>query len=125
MQGKGGVLTSPAEEINIQDSGTSMRLLTAVSLLADGPVTLTGSARMQERPLGPLIDTLNTAGAKISSLNHPGCPPIRIEGSIPGGISQLMQLSSQFISSLLIAAHMQTRRLGYILLENRFLFRTF
>ncbi|NLW75984.1 MAG: 3-phosphoshikimate 1-carboxyvinyltransferase [Methanomicrobiales archaeon] len=105
VQGKGGVLTSPAEEINIQDSGTSMRLLTAISLLADRPVTLTGSARMQERPLGPLIDTLNTAGAKISSLNHPGCPPIRIEGSIPGGdISIDGSISSQFISSLLIAA---------------------
>lgn len=105
VQGKGGHLQSPAEEINIQDSGTSMRLLTGVSLLADGPVVLTGSARMQERPLGPLIDTLNAAGAMITCLNNPGCPPVRIEGSFPDGdICIDGSISSQFISSLLIAA---------------------
>ena len=105
VQGKGGYLQSPSEEINIQDSGTSMRLLTGVSLLADGPVVLTGSARMQERPLGPLIDTLNAAGAMITCLNNPGCPPVRIEGSFPDGdICIDGSISSQFISSLLIAA---------------------
>ncbi len=105
VQGKGGHLQSPAEEINIQDSGTSMRLLTGVSLLTDGPVVLTGSARMQERPLGPLIDTLNAAGAMITCLNNPGCPPVQIEGVFPNGdICIDGSISSQFISSLLIAA---------------------
>ncbi len=105
VQGLGGRLLAPADEINIQDSGTSMRLLTGVSLLADGPVVLTGSARMQERPLGPLIDTLNAAGAMITSLNSPGCPPVRIDGAFPDGdICIDGSVSSQFISSLLIAA---------------------
>ena len=105
VQGLGGRLLAPADEINIQDSGTSMRLLTGVSLLADGPVVLTGSARMQERPLGPLIDTLNAAGAMITSLNRPGCPPVRIDGAFPDGdICIDGSISSQFISSLLIAA---------------------
>lgn len=105
VQGTGGHLKAPVEEINIQDSGTSMRLLTGVSLLADGPVVLTGSGRMQERPLGPLIDTLNNAGAKITCLKNPGCPPVRIDGTFPAGDMYVDgSISSQFISSLLIAA---------------------
>lgn len=105
VQGRGGHLIAPAQEINIQDSGTSMRLLTAVSLLADGPVILTGSARMQQRPLGPLIDTLNAAGGKISYLKNPGCPPVHIDGVFPAGHLRIDgSISSQFISSLLIAA---------------------
>lgn len=103
--GKGGILSSSGDQINIQDSGTSMRLLTAVSLLAKGPVILTGSTRMQERPLGPLIDTLNSSGGIIDYLKNPGCPPVRIDGVYRGGnISIDGSISSQFISSLLIAA---------------------
>ncbi|MDD1724329.1 MAG: 3-phosphoshikimate 1-carboxyvinyltransferase, partial [Methanospirillum sp.] len=105
VRGCGGRLTAPADPISIADSGTSMRLLTAVSLLADGPVILTGSRRMQERPLGPLVETLNRAGTDIGYLQTPGCPPVRISGSLPGGeISIEGSISSQFISSLLIAA---------------------
>lgn len=103
--GTGGILSSSGDQINIQDSGTSMRLLTAVSLLAKGPVILTGSTRMQERPLGPLIDTLNSSGGIIDYLKNPGCPPVRIDGVYRGGnISIDGSISSQFISSLLIAA---------------------
>ena len=65
-----GQTFEPKEEVNIQDSGTSMRLLTAVSLLADGPVILTGSKRMKERPLGPLVETLNKAGGRITTLKN-------------------------------------------------------
>ena len=75
VYGTGGRLHAPGSAIDIGDSGTSMRLLTAVCLLADGPVTMTGSARMQERPIGPLVDALNNAGASISYLQTQGCPP--------------------------------------------------
>ncbi|WP_373838130.1 3-phosphoshikimate 1-carboxyvinyltransferase [Methanospirillum sp.] len=105
VQGQGGRLYEPAGEVDIQDSGTSMRLLTAVSLLADGPVTLTGSARMKERPLGPLVDTLNAAGGRITCPVNPGYPPVRIDGEFTGGdIIIDGSISSQFISSLLIAS---------------------
>ncbi|PWR74758.1 3-phosphoshikimate 1-carboxyvinyltransferase [Methanospirillum stamsii] len=105
VRGMGGHLTAPADDIDIQDSGTSMRLLTALSLLADGPVTLTGSKRMQERPLGPLIDALNAVGGNIRYLKKPGCPPVSIDGTFSGGdITIDGSISSQFISSLLIAA---------------------
>ena len=105
VHGQGGRLFEPKEEVNIQDSGTSMRLLTAVSLLADGPVILTGSKRMKERPLGPLVDTLNKAGGRITYPEKPGYPPVRIDGRFSGGkVCIDGGISSQFISSLLIAA---------------------
>ncbi len=105
VYGTGGRLVSPKEPIDIGDSGTSMRLLTAVCLLADGPVTLTGSARMQERPIGPLVDALNRAGADISYLRNKGCPPLLIQGSLSGGDIYIDgSISSQYISSILIAS---------------------
>lgn len=105
VQGTGGNLCSPSFPIDIGDSGTSMRLMTAVCLLADGPVTLTGSNRMKERPIGPLVDALNNAGATICYIEKTGCPPIIIDGELRGGEILIDgSISSQFISSLLIAS---------------------
>ena len=105
VQGLGGRLNSPAQPIDIADSGTSMRLLTGLALLADGPVTLTGSDRMRQRPLGPLIETLNSAGGTIYYLEKNGCPPVLIDGILTGGRIMIDgSVSSQFVSSLLIAA---------------------
>lgn len=105
VYGTGGRLHAPENPIDIEDSGTSMRLLTAVCLLADGPLTLTGSTRMQERPIGPLVDALNHAGGKITYGGSLGCPPLIIDGSLKGGEILIDgSISSQFISSLLIAS---------------------
>ena len=105
VYGTGGRLRAPKDPIDIGDSGTSMRLLTAVCLLADGPVILTGSERMQERPIGPLVDALNRAGAFIQYAGREGCPPLVIDGTLVGGVIHIdASISSQFISSLLIAS---------------------
>lgn len=105
VYGTGGKLKAPGMPINIEDSGTSMRLLTAVCLLADNPVTITGSARMQERPIGPLVDALNQVGGRITYTNMDGYPPIHITGELQGGDIPIDgSISSQFISSLLIAS---------------------
>lgn len=105
VQGTGGRLKPPDQPIDIADSGTSMRLLTGLALLAEGPVTLTGSDRMKERPLGPLIETLNNAGGTICYLEKSGCPPVLIDGTLTGGRIMIDgSVSSQFVSSLLIAA---------------------
>jgi 3-phosphoshikimate 1-carboxyvinyltransferase len=105
VYGTGGRLRAPSDPIDIGDSGTSMRLLTAVCLLADGPVTLTGSERMQERPIGALVNALNRAGASIRYIGREGCPPLVIDGILTGGDIRIDTcISSQFISSLLIAS---------------------
>ena len=105
VYGTGGRLRGPSEPIDMGDSGTSMRLLTAVCLLADGPVKLTGSARMQERPIGSLVDALNKVGASIQYIANEGCPPLLIDGTLAGGDIRIdASISSQYISSLLIAS---------------------
>jgi 3-phosphoshikimate 1-carboxyvinyltransferase len=95
----------PGTVLDLDNSGTSLRLLSSSVLLADHPVTLTGSARMQERPVGPLADTLSLLGAKITFTKKPGFPPLTIGGRLEGGTTSIDgSVSSQFASSVLIAA---------------------
>ena len=90
-------------EINTENSGTTIRIAVGVASLFSEEITLTGDASLQKRPMQPLLDALSSIGAKCSSTN--GNPPIKIKGSIIGGdISIPGNLSSQFISSLLISA---------------------
>ena len=58
----GSIPAGEAVTLDLNNSGTSLRLLTSLALLGSSPVTLTGSARMQERPIGPLADALPGAG---------------------------------------------------------------
>jgi 3-phosphoshikimate 1-carboxyvinyltransferase len=91
--------------LDLGNSGTSFRLLTTLALLCDQPLVLTGSGRMQERPIGPLADALITLGGTVEYLQKNGYPPIRVRGSLKGGKTTIDgSISSQFISSLLIAS---------------------
>ena len=87
------------------NSGTTLRLLASVAALADGRVTLTGSARMRERPIGPLGTALEALGATVRYPVADGVPPIEVAGPLRGGeVAVDGGVSSQFASSLLLAA---------------------
>jgi 3-phosphoshikimate 1-carboxyvinyltransferase len=74
-------------------------------MLADHPVTLTGSARMQERPVGPLADALVALGGRVSFEKKTGFPPVTVSGPLAGGSATIDgSASSQFASSILMAA---------------------
>lgn len=91
--------------LDLDNSGTSYRLLAGYALLCRTPVVLSGSRRMQERPVGPLVDALNTLGGEVTFLVRPGYPPVRVAGSLKGGpVVVDGRISSQFISSLMITA---------------------
>jgi len=91
--------------LNLDNSGTSLRLLTSLALLCRHPVILTGSQRMQERPIGPLAQALLCLGGTIDFLKNEGYPPLKVSGHLQGGrVSVDGTISSQFISSLLLAA---------------------
>jgi len=91
--------------LDLGNSGTSFRLLTTLSLLCDQPVVLTGSSRLQERPIGPLADALSSLGGTVEFLEKTGCPPLRVRGTLKGGTAKIDgTMSSQFISSVLIAS---------------------
>ena len=95
----------PGTVIDLDNSGTSLRLLASIALLSDHPVTLTGSGRMQERPVGPLADALVALGGRIVFGQEPGFPPVTIGGRLEGGNATIDgSASSQFISSILMAA---------------------
>jgi 3-phosphoshikimate 1-carboxyvinyltransferase len=91
--------------LDLDNSGTSLRLLTTLALLCRHPVVLTGSRRMQERPIGPLAHALLSLGGKVEFCKNDGYPPLRVSGSLTGGKTTVDgSISSQFISSVLIAA---------------------
>ena len=104
VQGGYGTLQPCANPIFLGNSGTSMRLLAAVCALGKGKYILTGTRRMQERPILDLLEGLHQLGVRTASLGHPGCPPIEIEaGVISGGsVSLNCGTSSQYLSALLL-----------------------
>ena len=99
-------LQSTSETIDVHDAGTAMRFLTAYFAITPGRKILTGSQRMQQRPIAPLVDALRELGANITYCNREGFPPLLIEGhSLQGGCVTIRgDISSQFISALLLIA---------------------
>ena len=98
-------LAEDSEVVDIHHAGTAMRFLTSLFAIKEGKKTiLTGSARMKQRPIKPLVDALRELGAEINYLENEGFPPLEIHGKrieknfvkIPANIS------SQFITSLLL-----------------------
>ena len=101
----GALRNSGTTTLDLENSGTSLRLLTTLALLCRHPVILTGSARMQERPIGPLAEALPAIGGTVAFLDNPGYPPLKVSGQLKGGPVVIDgSLSSQFISSILMAA---------------------
>ncbi len=85
------------------NSGTTIRIAAAVAALREGKTTLTGDESLRKRPMKPLLDALESLGAKCSS--NGGKPPLTISGRMRGGeVSIPGNVSSQFISALLIAS---------------------
>jgi 3-phosphoshikimate 1-carboxyvinyltransferase len=99
------------KESDVKDvghAGTSMRFLTAYLSTQPGEFTLTGSQRMKQRPIAPLVDALKQVGASIEYLETKGCPPLKIKGGnlIGGNIEIEAGISSQFISALMMIGPM-------------------
>ena len=97
-----GKLKSPKNEINVGDSGTLLRFITAFSALAKGNTKITGSKRIQERPVSDLLKSLGDLGIKSDSKNG-NAPLTVIGGTLEGGKTRIKgSISSQFISALLL-----------------------
>lgn len=93
--------------VDIHHAGTAMRFLTAFFASQAGVnVTLTGSQRMQERPIKILVDALKDLGADIDYLKNEDYPPLRIKGKSlhKSEVSLPADISSQYISALLLIA---------------------
>ncbi|MDG2146960.1 MAG: 3-phosphoshikimate 1-carboxyvinyltransferase [Flavobacteriaceae bacterium] len=100
-------LNSKSNEIDVNHAGTAMRFLTAFfSSIPGRKIILTGSNRMQERPIKILVDALNSLGANINYVNKNGFPPINISGQelISRKVFLEADVSSQYISALMLIA---------------------
>ena len=94
--------------IDIRAAGTAMRFLSAYLSITEGTHVITGTARMQQRPIRILVDALRALGAQIDYAGNEGYPPLRITGKkLKGGkIALPGNVSSQYISALLMIAPM-------------------
>lgn len=100
-------LSSTESIIDIHHAGTAMRFLTAYFAIQEGSeVVLTGSSRMQERPIQILVEALQQLGADISYEAEHGFPPLKIKGKklINYQVTLAANVSSQYISALLLIA---------------------
>ena len=94
--------------IDIADCGTAARFMTTYLACHEGDWLLTGTDRMKQRPIKPLVDALLALGAEIQYVEKQGFLPLQIHGKVlqGGKVGIDMSLSSQYASSLLLAAPM-------------------
>src|SRR5690349_19112395 len=102
--GLGGQIPSKKAELFIGNAGTAARFLSAFLTLGEGKYILDGDRRMRERPIGDLIDSLHQLGVDLEATSN--CPPVKIFAKgLPGGKTKIAgNISSQFLSGLLMVA---------------------
>ncbi|WP_299570811.1 3-phosphoshikimate 1-carboxyvinyltransferase [uncultured Shewanella sp.] len=107
LEGLGKPLSAEqAQTLFLGNAGTAMRPLCAALTLGSGEFTLTGEPRMEERPIGDLVDSLRQLGANVTYLKNDGFPPLTInaDGLSGGEVEIAGDLSSQFLTALLMVA---------------------
>jgi 3-phosphoshikimate 1-carboxyvinyltransferase len=107
VQGNGGAFNvAEPLELFLGNAGTAMRPLCAALAASNVDTVLTGEPRMEERPIGDLVDALLEADADVTYLKNEGYPPLQIKGkTLSGGeMSVDGSVSSQFLTALLMAA---------------------
>ena len=106
VKGNGGAFSSPSEPLFLGNAGTAYRPLTAVLAAIPGKYQLIGEPRMEERPIGHLVDAMQALGSDIRYLKHKDYPPLDITGQLltGGEVTIDGSISSQFLTALLMAA---------------------
>ncbi|MBN2481437.1 MAG: 3-phosphoshikimate 1-carboxyvinyltransferase [Bacteroidales bacterium] len=102
IKGIGGPPGAHCKHINVGNSGTSLRIFTALCALGKYPVRFDGDRSIRKRPMTPLLSALEMLGVKIVESNEGKCP-FTIQGPVRGGSTIVNGISSQFLTSLLIA----------------------
>lgn len=103
-----GFNVSETKTLFLGNAGTAMRPLCAALAISEGQFELTGEPRMEERPIGALVDAMRQVGANIEYMKNEHYPPLRITGqSLKGGKIRVDgSVSSQFLTAVLMTAPM-------------------
>jgi pentafunctional AROM polypeptide len=129
LDGGAGRLSCPSHEIYLGNAGTASRFLTSVCTLINtgGSTVITGNSRMKVRPIGPLVEALKSNGANIEYIESEGCLPLKIEGvGMTGGEIQLSaSISSQYVSSILMAAPYASKPVTLVLIGDAVISRPY
>ena len=103
VQGTGGNLEIPDNIIDVANSGTTLRFaLGSAALLDAGAAVFTGDEQIRNRPVGPLLNSLNELGAEGFCTRGNDKAPVVIRGKLTGGTTSIEAVTSQYLSSLLI-----------------------
>ena len=106
VEGRGGEFPVRSAALSVGNAGTAARFLTAALAIGSGTFSVDGSPRMRERPIEPLLDGLRQLGVDATARLGNGRPPVDIRADgLPGGRARVKgDISSQFLSALLMAA---------------------
>lgn len=105
VEGTAGELQTPEDVLDLKNSGTTLRLATTMASLAPGHTVLTGDDSLRTRPMQPLLSALDKLGVRAWSTRDNGLAPIIIQEGFQGGSASIPgDVSSQYISSILISA---------------------
>jgi 3-phosphoshikimate 1-carboxyvinyltransferase len=106
ITGCAGRIPNSQADLWLENSGTSIRFLTAMCALGHGVYRLDGNERMRERPIGELVKGLQQLGVDLECELGTECPPVVVRASgLQGGVTHVPgSVSSQFLSALLMAA---------------------
>lgn len=103
IEGTEGNLQTPANILDIGNSGTSLYFLSSVGSLLPETTVITGDKSIVTRPIQPLLNALNSLGANCYTTRATGTPPAIIKGPLHGGETTISGKTSQYTSALLLA----------------------
>jgi len=104
VRGTAGRPRIPDGVVDVGNSGTTLYFAAAIAALADQPIAFTGDSQIQARPAGNLLKSLEDLGARVSVRGNNGCAPFSVQGPLKGGRTVIACPTSQYLSSLLLAA---------------------
>jgi 3-phosphoshikimate 1-carboxyvinyltransferase len=102
IRGIGGVPGKNCSHIDTGNSGTSLRIFTALCALGSHPISFDGDNSIRQRPMMPLLSALENLGVQVIESTSGKCP-FTISGPLLGGKTRVNGISSQFLTALLIA----------------------
>lgn len=106
VKGCAGTIPQKSASLWLENSGTSIRFLTALCAVGNSEYVLDGNVRMRERPIQDLVEALQKLGVDVTCENGTGCPPVRVRAKgLTGGETSISgSVSSQYLSALLMVA---------------------
>lgn len=104
VRGTGGNPSVPEDVIDVGNSGTTLYIAMGIASLVQGTTVLTGDGQIRNRPAEGLLGPINALGGTAFSTRNNGRPPLVITGTMKGGSASIEAVTSQYLTSLLIAA---------------------